>query len=95
MNYREIQQWASDFDAYIARFEDLFVRREPREQMPKYVRALLSDVKRKNSWQLAERIGDLVPNKTQRLLNNARWDADAARDELLYFVAEVSVRGTA
>jgi len=46
-------------------------------------------VPRKNSWQVAEAIGDRIPDATQRLLYRARWSADAARDRLLRYTIEV------
>jgi SRSO17 transposase len=89
MELYELESWADEFDAFHARFADLFCRQEPREQSRKYLRALLSSVERKNGWQLAEAGGDQRPDATQRLLYLAQWDADAARDRLQQFVIEV------
>ncbi len=47
-----------------------------------YLRGLLSEAERKNSWQVAEGCGDPTPYGFQYLLTRADWDADAARDEL-------------
>lgn len=80
--------WAADFEAFHARFAGYFARREPREQVVKYVHGLLSSVKRKNGWQIAEAVGDSDPQPTQRLLYSATWDADAVRDELQHYVVE-------
>jgi SRSO17 transposase len=80
--------WAADFEAFHARFAGYFARREPREQVVKYVHGLLSSVQRKNSWQIAEAVGDSDPQPTQRLLYSATWDADAVRDELQHYVVE-------
>ena len=60
--------WAADFEAFHARFAGYFARREPREQVVKYVHGLLSSVQRKNGWQLAEAVCDSDPQPTQRLL---------------------------
>jgi SRSO17 transposase len=43
----------------------------------------LSNVERKNSWQLAEAAGFDTPYRFQHLLGRAAWDADALRDEQL------------
>lgn len=59
-----------------------------REQEVKYLHGLLSSVERKNSWQVAEAVGDKTPGATQRLSFSTKWDADAARDELQRFVIE-------
>ena len=85
----ELESWAEDFEAFHARFAHLFARSEPREQAAKYMRGLLGPVERKNGWQLAEAVGDDRPDKMQRLLYSAKWDADAGRDELQRFVIEV------
>ena len=41
---------------------------------------LLSQVERKNSWQLAEAAGRDNPYGFQHLLGRAQWDAEAVRD---------------
>ena len=55
-----------------------FARVEPRRQARKYVTGLISDVPRKNCWSLAEQAGDATPDKMQRLLERAAWEAGAA-----------------
>lgn len=52
-----------------------FARVEPRRQARKYVTGLISDLPRKNCWALAEQAGDATPDKMQRLLERAAWDA--------------------
>ena len=49
---------------------------------------LLSDAKRKNSWQMAEMVGARVPYAFQHLLGEARWDADGVRDVVRAYVVE-------
>ena len=80
--------WDEAFAAFHARFAPFFYRREVRERSARYLRGLLGPVERKNSWQLAEAVGEADPQGMQRLLYAARWDADAVRDELIHFVAE-------
>jgi SRSO17 transposase len=89
MTVEELEEWAEDLQVFHARFAHLFARSEPREQAAKYLRGLLGSAERKNSWQLAEAMGDARPDKMQRLLYSAEWDADAARDELQRSVMEV------
>jgi hypothetical protein len=69
MTLDELDNWAASFEAFHARFADLFARSESREQAKKYVRGLLANVERKNGWQLAEVVRDTTPDRTQRLLN--------------------------
>jgi SRSO17 transposase len=52
-----------------------FARVEPRRQARKYVAGLLSDLPGKNCWALAEQAGDSTPDRMQRLLERAAWDA--------------------
>jgi SRSO17 transposase len=65
-----------------------FTRVEPRAQAGKYIRALGSDVPRKNCWALAEHAGDATPDRMQRLLDRAVWDTLAAMGTVRDFVAE-------
>jgi SRSO17 transposase len=88
MTEEELEQWQEEFEAFHARFADLFERSESREQVKKYLRGLLAQADRKNSWQVAEAVGDHLPDRMQRLLYRVAWDVDAARDRLQQFVIE-------
>ena len=63
-----------------------FARVEPRRQARKYVTGLISGVPRKNCWALAEQAGDQTPDKMQRLLERASWDAAPAMAAVRAFV---------
>ncbi|MDX3837966.1 transposase [Streptomyces europaeiscabiei] len=39
-----------------------------------YIRAVLSDLPKRNGWTIAEWIGHRSPDRVQRLLNQASWD---------------------
>jgi SRSO17 transposase len=84
-----LDEWGADFVAFHSRFAGVFGRKEPRAQAAKYLRGLMAQVQRKNSWQVAEAVGDRIPDATQRLLYRAHWKADAARDVLQQYVIEV------
>src|ERR1700676_4980832 len=88
MTIEELEEWQEDFEQFHARFADLFERSESREQAKKYLRGLLAQADRKNSWQVAEAVGDRIPDRMQRLLYRVPWDAEAARDRLQRFVIE-------
>ena len=47
-------------------------------QAGKYLAAVMSDLPERNGWSIARHAGDATPDKTQRLLNHARWDTVAA-----------------
>jgi SRSO17 transposase len=69
----------------MTRLGPMFVRIEPRLQAAKYVRALLSDLPKRNGWTIAEWVGDRQPDATQRLLSHACWDTLAAMSEIRRF----------
>jgi SRSO17 transposase len=66
----------------------LFARREPRESFFDFARALLGDVRRKNSWQLADHVGHERAYRFEWLLGRAKWDADVLRDRVRDLVVE-------
>src|SRR5882724_173941 len=72
--------------AYMAdmarRLAPYFARSQSRDRVLAYLRGLLSEAERKNSWQVAEVCGESTPYSFQYLLSRADWDADAVRDEL-------------
>src|SRR5207302_2712335 len=53
-----------------------------------FVLGLLSELRRKNCWTIAEQAGDATPDGMQHLLAGARWDADAVRDDVRGYVVE-------
>ncbi|MFE7113585.1 IS701 family transposase [Streptomyces sp. NPDC057575] len=65
-----------------------FTRVEPRRRIRRLVLGLLSDLPRKNCWTIAEWAGEATPDGMQHLLNRARWEADAVRDDLRDYVVE-------
>ena len=63
-----------------------FSRVEPWLQAGKYVAAVASGGAKRNGWTIAEYVGDRSPQRTQRLLNRAAWDAFAAMSVVRQFV---------
>lgn len=81
-----VSSWDGHFDSlFDDRVSAVFPRRDLRRQARGYVRGLLSSVDRKNSWQLAEHLGQEKPFGIQRLLSRASWEADELRDELIRY----------
>jgi SRSO17 transposase len=78
----EVAAWKSRFTVVVAALESLFVRPEPRRTACAYLLGLLSAVERKNCWWLAEHAGHARPDAMQRLLTSAKWDVDAAHDQV-------------
>lgn len=84
----EIQNWADALKEIAYRIGGRFARSESREEAVNYLRGLLSPVERKNSWQLAEALGEPTPYRIQHLLGRAVWEVDAVRDDLRQYVVE-------
>lgn len=82
MDIENPHAWSEAFERFFVPFKDRFRRSETRNSVQGYVRGLLAEVKRKNSWQLAEAIGLENPHSLQRVLNEAQWDADAVCQRL-------------
>ncbi len=83
-----IERWPDALGELHARIVRRFLRPEVKERARRYLSGLLGGVERKNGWQMAEQIGEVGPQGAQRLLNAARWDADAVRDDLREYVIE-------
>jgi SRSO17 transposase len=73
------------FDELAADLAPLFARREPRAHALDYLRGLLADLPRKNCWMMAEHAGAPRAFGLQRLLYQAVWDEEAARDAVRRF----------
>jgi SRSO17 transposase len=58
------------------RIETCFAGSKGIESASKYITALLSPIKRKNGWQMAEAGGDKTPYAIQQFLYRGRWGAD-------------------
>jgi SRSO17 transposase len=72
----------------MGRIAGRFARVEPRRRARAFVLGLLSGLRRKNCWTIAEQAGDATPDGMQHLLAAARWDADAVRDDVRVYVLE-------
>jgi SRSO17 transposase len=83
-----IHSWTQQFDVLAERLAPRFARAEARQQVKGYLQGLLSNVERKNGWQLAEALGQTNPYGIQHLLGRAVWDAEAVRDDLRDYVIE-------
>ncbi len=83
-----IDRWPQALGDLHARVAHRFRRAEVRERVRRYLAGLLGRVERKNSWQIAEQMGERGPQGAQRLLNAARWDADVVREDLRDYVVE-------
>lgn len=84
----EISGWTARLHTLHARLRPHFARPEVHQHAVRYLQAILSDVPRKNGWQIAEQAREAHPYGIQRLLASAVWDQDAVRDELRALVSQ-------
>ncbi|MET7931976.1 IS701 family transposase [Streptomyces sp. NPDC005349] len=78
----EIRALGGELEVLCASVDDVFARPASRENLRAMVRGLLSEVPRKNMWQLAEFAGHPNPDRLQGFLAKAAWDADELRDRV-------------
>ena len=88
MDAGDVSSWSAHLGSLFDRVGVVFPRRDLRRQAGGYVRGLLGAVDRKNSWQLAEHLGQEKPFGIQRLLSRASWDADVLRDGLIRYASD-------
>lgn len=76
----EVWKWGQELEHLHARIAPRFVRPEPRKRALAFLKGIVSSIERKNGWQLAEQAGESCPDRMQRLLNSAVWDANLVHD---------------
>ncbi|MGN5381242.1 IS701 family transposase [Streptomyces lasalocidi] len=87
----DVRSLDGELEALCASVDDVFARPASRENLRAMVRGLLSEVPRKNMWQLAEFAGHPNPDRLQGFLAKAAWDADEIRDRVrAYAVAALA-----
>ena len=95
MDWQQSESWARSFEQFMSKYDELFVRSETRDKAKLYVRGLLANVERKNGWQLSESLNMANPHPLQRLVNEAKWEADKVqaqqRQEIYRQINELGV----
>jgi SRSO17 transposase len=81
-----IGRWLVSLNQFHQCLRSHFARPEPYQHVLLYLQAILSEIPRKNGWQIAEHARQLRPYGMQRLLSHAVWDEAGVRDELRAFV---------
>jgi SRSO17 transposase len=93
INAEVVEEWGGELRVVATRLGQYFARSEPRQRVMAYIQGLLSDIPRKNGWQLAEQAGETRPDGMQRLLSTSVWDADELRNELQAYLVEALGEG--
>jgi len=84
----QVSAWVAELDNVEKRIGHVFARADTRRRAKACLQGLLSPAQRKNSWQLAEAVGDETPYGIQQFLYRAQWDADGLRDETREYVVD-------
>jgi SRSO17 transposase len=84
----QVVQWVQDLRKLHARIAPRFARPEPRRRALAYLQGVMSEIRRKNGWQLAEHAREATPYGMQRLLSAAVWDDALVREDLRDYVYE-------
>ena len=84
----DVVGWVQDLMDLHARIAPRFARPEPRRRALAYLQGVMSEIERKNGWQLAEHAREATPYGMQRLLSQAVWDDDLVREDLRNYVYE-------
>src|SRR5260370_9360047 len=79
---RQISRWHEHLRELHARLRPHFARPEAHQHALRYLQAILSDIPRKNGWQIAEHARQARPYGMQRFLSATVTDHDPGPDEL-------------
>ena len=85
---KRIGTWVRSLHHLHEHLRPRFARPEAWKLALLYLQAILSDIPRKNGWQIAEHARQARPYGMQRLLSRAVWDEDGVRDELRALVCQ-------
>jgi len=85
---QQIAAWSLILRQWQSRLVSFFARPEVLHHALLYLQAILSDIPRKNGWQIAEHARQARPYGMQRLQARAVWDQDGVRDALRCFVCQ-------
>jgi SRSO17 transposase len=83
-----ISSWQQEFECLLRRLRPRFARSQSWVWAKAYLHGLLSDMPRKNNWQLAESLGKASPYGLQQFVYRAKWVPDDIRDDLRGYVVE-------
>ncbi|HYQ92651.1 MAG TPA: IS701 family transposase, partial [Candidatus Competibacteraceae bacterium] len=79
---KAVQGWEEAFGTWAHRLGSYVPRADTRQRVSSYIRSLLGEVERRNSWQLAEYADHTTPYAFQHVLGRANWEVEGVRDEV-------------
>jgi SRSO17 transposase len=88
LQLKDVEHWGREVETVAERIGPRFSRKDLRVHAARYLAGLISNVSRKNGWQLAERLCDQSPTNLQHFIARAQWNADEVRDDLTQYVVD-------
>ena len=85
---QDVRRWGGERERVCAELAPRFGRPEVRQRAPRYGQGLIAQVDRKNSWQLADYLGDETPKNLQHFIARSQGSADDVRDDLARYIVE-------
>ncbi len=73
----QVEAWTAELSEWVGRAAGVFARPEPRVLLEQMTVGLLSPLRKKNGWTLAEQAGHTHPGRMQTFLCRGAWDAGA------------------
>ena len=84
----QVESWTWELAGWLDRVAPVFARPEPRELLRQMTVGLLSPLRKKNAWALAEQAGHTHPGRIQTFLCRGAWDAAALEARVRDLVVE-------
>jgi len=72
----------SAFNELMTYIEPVFAGKQGRQTAKKYLTGLISQVERKNGWQLAQALGETTPYVLQQFLYRGKYSATKLNNQL-------------
>jgi len=79
----KVEDEEREFNEIMRRMGEAYARESGFKNGQRYIRDLMSEIERKNGWQMAEALGDTTPYSIQQFLYRGGVDADKARKEIV------------
>ena len=84
----QVEAWTAELGWWLDRVSPVFARPEPRVLLGQMTVGLLSPLRKKNGWTLAEQAGHTHPGRIQTFLCRGAWDGAVLEARVRELVVE-------
>ena len=84
----QVEAWTAELGWWLERVSPVFARPEPWVLLEQMTVGLLSPLRKKNGWTLAEQAGHAHPGRIQTFLCRGAWDGAALEEQVRQMVVE-------